>query len=253
MSMLNDQLLEAFITSFYGFGNYQAPYWFVGMEEGGKATYTDIVKQLEIWDKWGRKELIDVIEYAHEIGFTQWYGDRPRLQSTWRNLIRVFLIAEGKPTDNETMRQYQKNSWGTKGGDICLMELMPLPSPDATSWLYDKISKVPYLTSRKTYEKYVVGSRIAHIQDRIMRYQPKAIVCYGSKHDKYWKKIAGIESWKKSSEGVRYWKNNSTLFISTKHPTRSTNEHFHNIGKLIVKLKSDSLDNAAQSPTSGDD
>jgi hypothetical protein len=36
--MLNDQLLEAFMRGFYGFGNYQAQYWFVGMEEGGGNT-----------------------------------------------------------------------------------------------------------------------------------------------------------------------------------------------------------------------
>ena len=212
------------------------------MEEGGNATFEDIVKQLAIWDKWGRKELIDVIEYAHQISFTQWYGDRPRLQPTWRNLIRIFLIAEGKPADNETMRQYQKNTWGTKGGNTCLMELMPLPSPDATSWLYSEISKLPYLTTRETYEQYVVESRIAHLRDRIAEYQPKVVVCYGSKHDKHWKKIAGAESWEKSPEGVSFWENNSTIFIATKHPTRSTNAHFYNIGRLIVELKSGSPD-----------
>jgi hypothetical protein len=241
MSMLNDQLLEAFINGFYGFGNYQAPYWFIGMEEGGKATFKDIVKQLKIWDEWGRKELLDVVEYAHEISFTQRYSDNPRLQPTWRNLIRVFLTAEGRPADNETMRQYQKNVWGTKEGDTCLMELMPLPSPDTASWLYGEISTLPYLTNRETYLEYVVGSRIAHLQDKIMRYQPKAVVCYGASYDSYWKRIAGVDAWKISSEGVRYEANKSTLFIATKHPTRSTNEHFHNVGKLIAGLKSTSL------------
>jgi hypothetical protein len=93
--MLNDQLLEAFIRGFYGFGNYQARYWFVGMEEGGGNTQEAISKQLEIWDRWGRKELIDVAEYAREMGITRWYGDTAKLQPTWKHLIRIFLTAEG--------------------------------------------------------------------------------------------------------------------------------------------------------------
>jgi hypothetical protein len=235
--MLNDQLLEAFINGFYGFGNYQAPYWFVGMEEGGEATSEDIANQLKIWDEWGRKELIDVIEYAREMKITQWYGDCPRLQPTWRNLIRVFLTAEGQTADNETMRQHQKTSWGTKDGDTCLMELLPLPAPNIASWIYREISLLPYLTSRKVYREYFVGSRIAHLQDKIMRHKPKAIVFYGSGYDSYWKRIANVDAWGKSPEGVSYWANNSTLFIATKHPTRSTNAHFHNIGKLIEAAK----------------
>jgi hypothetical protein len=49
--MLNDQLLEAFMSGFYGFGNYQARYWFIGMEEGGGNKPDDIARQLDIWDK----------------------------------------------------------------------------------------------------------------------------------------------------------------------------------------------------------
>lgn len=237
LTMLNDQLLEAFMSGFYGFGNYHAPYWFIGMEEGGNAEEEDIAKQLDIWNKWGRNELLDVIKYAHEIGFTQWYGDRPILQRTWRNLIRVFLIAEGKPSDNETMRQYQKTIWGTEGGETCIVELLPLPSPDTNLWLYKDISTLPYLISRNTYREYIVGSRIAHLQNNIMRYQPQAVVCYGSGYDSYWKRIANVDAWKKSPEGVSYNVSNTTIFVATKHPTRSTNEHFHNIGKLIAGLK----------------
>jgi len=241
--MLNDQLLEAFITGFYGFGNYQARYWFIGMEEGGGNKLDDIARQLDIWDRHGRKELIDVAEYAREMNITRWYDDRPKLQPTWKHLIRIFLTAEGQPVDTDTMRQYQKNVWGTIDGNTCLLELLPLPAPNIGSWLYREISSLPYLANRKTYREYVVGSRIAHLQDRIRQYQPKAVVLYGSGYDSYWKAIAGIDSWEKSSEGVSYAVNNSTLFISSKHPVAhgTTNEYFYSIGNLIKELKSAQL------------
>ncbi len=238
--MLDDQLLETFMHGFYGYGNYQAPYWFIGMEEGGEATFEDIAKQLEIWDAWGRKELLDVAKFASAMDKKQMkrlYDDHPSLQKTWRNLIRVFLTAEGRPADNETMRQYQKKSWGTEGGETCVVELMPLPSPGINSWLYKDISRLPYLTSREIYLEHLVNSRIAHLQNKIMRFQPRAVVCYGSKYDNHWKRLTEVDDWKKSPEGINYSENNCTLFISTKHPTRSTNEHFLNIGKLIARSK----------------
>ena len=37
---LNDELLQHFMTTFYGSGNYSGDYWFVGMEEGEAMTWT---------------------------------------------------------------------------------------------------------------------------------------------------------------------------------------------------------------------
>jgi hypothetical protein len=241
--MLNDQLLESFINGFYGFGNYQAQYWFIGMEEGGGNTLDAISRQLDIWDRWGRKELIDVAEYAREMNITRWYGESPKLQPTWKHLIRIFLTAEGKSVDAETMRQYQKNLWGTKGGNTCLLELLPLPAPSISSWLYREISTLHYLASRKTYREYVTPLRIAHLQNRIRQYQPKAVVLYGSGYDAHWKRIAGIDSWEKSSEGVNFAVNNSTIFIFSKHPVAhgATNEYFYSIGKLIAEFRAAQL------------
>ncbi len=238
--MLDDQLLEVFINGFYGFGQYEARYWFIGMEEGGGNALEAIAKQVDIWDAYGRKELLDVAKYASEMDVTRWYGDRPKLQPTWKHLIRIVLTAEGQPVDAETMRQYQKNDFGTEAGDTCLLELLPLPAPNITSWLYGEISSLPFLKSRKKYREYIVGSRIAHLRDRITQYEPKVVVLYGSGYDNYWKSIAGIDSWESSAEGVSYRVSNSTIFISSKHPVShgATKEHFQNIGKLIAGLKS---------------
>jgi hypothetical protein len=144
--MLNDQLLESFMYGFYGFGSYQAPYWFVGMEEGGGNTLEVIVKQLDLWDKDGREELMDVAQYARDMNYTRWYGDNPKLQPTWKHLIRIVLTAEGQPFDKDAMRDYQKNVIGTKRGNTCLLELLPLPAPNVSSWLYKDISSLPYVS-----------------------------------------------------------------------------------------------------------
>lgn len=33
--MLQDDLLQSYMETFYGYGSYTGRYWFVGMEEGG--------------------------------------------------------------------------------------------------------------------------------------------------------------------------------------------------------------------------
>ena len=109
--MINDELLEALINGFYGYGNYQAPYWFVGMEESGGNSIEEIAQRIETWDKRGRKELEDVAEYSREIGINRYFDDHAKLQSTWNKLIRVVLTAEGLTLDTETVREFGvKNS-----------------------------------------------------------------------------------------------------------------------------------------------
>lgn len=234
--MFDDQLLEAYINGFYGYGNYQAPYWFVGMEEGGGNSHEEIVGRLEVWSKRGHEELEDLAQYHRELGMSRFFDAQAKLQSTWKQLIRVVLTANGQTYDVETIREYQRSRLGTKDGETCLLELLPLPSPNIASWLYGEHSDLPYLLNRETYGKHVTDSRIAHFQGRIIQHQPKAVVFYGIKYRVYWEKIAGIESWEKSSEGVDFASNGNTLLVVAKHPVAmgSTNEYFRGIGKLAV-------------------
>lgn len=236
MTMINDELLGAFINGFYGYGNYQAPYWFVGMEEGGGNSIEEIAKRIETWDKRGRKELEDVAEYSREIGINRYFDDRAKLQSTWNKLIRIVLTAEGQIFDTETVREYQRSKFGTEDGDTCLLELLPLPSPNIASWLYGENSKLAYLTNRETYRNHIVNSRIAHLQDIVTRYQPKAVIFYGAQYVDYWKRIAGIDAWERSPEGISFGVKNSIRFVASNHPvaTGIKNEYFHTIGKLIA-------------------
>jgi len=51
--MFNDEILEAFISGFYGCGNPGARLWFVGMEEGGGGSREQIARRLvsRTWSK----------------------------------------------------------------------------------------------------------------------------------------------------------------------------------------------------------
>lgn len=235
-AMLDDDVLTNFIQGFYGYGTYQARFWFVGMEEGGGNTLADISRRLGAWDIRGRKELEEVADYHRAIGVDNLFDNRPKLQPTWNKLIRIALTADGQTCDTESIRNYQKSRLGTMHGDTCLLELLPLPSPNTNTWLYHDNSSLPYLIDRNTYRAHITGVRIAHLQDRLSRHKPKAVVFYSLQYQAYWEQIADVYNWVKSPESIMHGSGNQTLFIVAKHPATKgvTNEYFHQIGRLIA-------------------
>jgi hypothetical protein len=236
--MLDNRTLADFIQRFYGYGNYRARYWFVGMEEGGGNTLEEISRRVEAWDERGRKELEDVADFHRAIGINHLFDNRPKLQPTWNKLIRIILSADGQPCNTDTIRTYQKNRLGTLDGDTCLLELLPLPSPNTSAWLYRENSTLPYLIDRAAYRAQVSDLRVAHLQDRLSHHHPEAVVFYGLHYQAYWEQIAGVQTWARSPEGIWYGSRDQTLVIVAMHPAAKgvSNEYFHEIGRLIGSL-----------------
>lgn len=235
---IDTRLLEDFMHGFYGYGNYQAGYWFIGMEEGGGNTFEEIARRLAIWERLGRNELEDVAEYHFQIGMPHFFRDPVKLQSTWNKLIRILLSAEGRPTDTEAVRQYQKNHLGRNGGESCLLELLPLPSPSTHNWLYDQLSGLPMLRSRQSYQNTMIPRRISQIRARIAQHRPQAVVFYGSGYLTHWQRIVPVALQEDPRWGFWTARCSGTVYAVTKHPvaTGVTNEYFHTVGKRIANL-----------------
>lgn len=230
----NDELLKERVDAFYGYGNYEGHYWFIGMEERGE-DFQDIEKRINIWSNRGKCEIDDVAEY--HIDMETWDA---RIQPTWNKLIRIVLSAKGTGNiDIEDVRQYQINELARKYKETCLLELLPLPSPSLKHWVYGEYSKLTFLSNRDIYENYCLEKRINHISQRIKEHQPKTVVFYGIGFESYWRriteKITDIE-FSPTSEGFLICQNSQTVFVIAKHPVARgvTSEYFHNIGRLIA-------------------
>lgn len=65
--------------SWFGYGRWDAKYWFVGMEPGG----TDEVASYESWRRLGAGELIDCRQHHLDCGFTHWHGDNNKGHSAY--------------------------------------------------------------------------------------------------------------------------------------------------------------------------
>jgi hypothetical protein len=121
---LNDEILEKFMKRFFGYGNWNADVWFVGMEEGGGKDIEEINCRLNSWNKRGQKHLEDVSEFHKDFDeeiWNQFSVDKSILQSTWSKLIRIFLTYKDRPSDTKDIRKYQTTQWGRISGETCII------------------------------------------------------------------------------------------------------------------------------------
>jgi hypothetical protein len=242
MEQIDDKLLEAYMATFYGYGNYAGRYWFVGMEEGGGNSKEEIVKRLTAWNHSNKAELQDLAGHHRGVGIDRYFGERPRIQRTWGGLIRLLLALQGDPARTEEVRAYQRDHLGSADGETCLLELLPLPSPSTRHWLYAELSTLPQLQTRERYMDYYAPIRAEHIKRRLAEHSPKYVVFYGVHgwYQHWWRKIAGVdfEVVQMNTGTVYVGFGEGTSFAIIKHPAAKglTNEYFHEAGRTISRV-----------------
>lgn len=241
----NDELLKKRVDTFYGYGNYQGKYWFIGMEEAG-GDFENLKNRINIWstrakDEIDKYEIDDLAEYHEAIGYPESFQEGAKLDvPVWRAIIRILLSAKGREDITlEDVRHYQIQELGRKSKETCLLELFPLPSPSLQDWIYSQHSQLYFLENRQTYESYCVEKRINHISHRIKEYQPRVVVFYGMAYEYSWrkitKKITDIE-FSITPEGFLICRNSPTIFVMAKFPRALPNEYFHKIGRAIAAI-----------------
>lgn len=239
---LSDSLIGNFITTFFGYGNLDSEYWYIGMEEGGGNHFREINQRMLTWDSMGSAVTVDLKEYHDAIGIDKFFTDRPKLQKTWSRLIRIHLRLNHMPCTTEDIRSYQKQFLGCAKGDNCLLELMPLPSPGINQWKYDRFSHLHYLRSRNDYWDHVLPMRIGRLRETIKRQNPKVVIFYGcsGKYLKAWSDIASLKFEKSSIKQLSICRSNQTLFAVCPHPvaTGLTNDYYDSIGDYLRELSS---------------
>jgi len=126
--MLDSPLLRAWIANFYGYGRWKAPYWFIGLEEGGVNGESEFVDRLRTWRDAGAHPLLDLRDFHVAIRKLRFFSGGIPLQPTWCPLMRVLFIAEGRDITTNALRFYQANQLGRFDGETTLLELSPLPA-----------------------------------------------------------------------------------------------------------------------------
>ena len=272
--MLNDEILEKYIQSFFGYGNLNSDYWFVSLEEGGNNSEEDIQKRLNIWKKRGSKQLEDCKSFHLEFGTEEhkkWFGFdnkkyiNPRLQSTWRNYIRLFFYAtknkkfieiQDETKQKEIMRRFQRDNFGSLNGDMAIMELRPLPARSTSKkhWIYNSVSKIDYLKDKDTYIRYIDNLRIKKLKEFVDKYNPKYVVFFSTSKEikPKWLKIIDTKINENLDLGFCFFetKRNGTNYFIIEHAVAKDflinsngdrkkglgNDYFNKVGQYISNI-----------------
>jgi hypothetical protein len=215
---LNPSEFAHMAEHFFGYGRWEAPYWFVGPEAGmGKDGKDSLAARSASWKHLGCASVVDCAAHHHGFGFTKWHQHHPPTQATWRQLIRLLLSYKGQPTDTETIREYQRDKWGTSTGETCFIELSALASPNM---------RTPQ--DRTTF----LSRRIERIRQEALKHRPKFVVMYGLGQCEEWERIAGARF---DSNGL--CRMEKTVAAIAPHPvTRGLgNEYWTKLGRLLRK------------------
>jgi hypothetical protein len=231
--MIDTARLNDFMHRFYGYGSWDAPLWFVGMEEGGGNTLEELECRLKSWD--GSDDLVDLKDFHSKLGGTDWFSDRPKIQSTWGKLIRVALACEGRTPDRESVRTYQRDELGRKNGSTALLELLPLPSPSTSHWIYGSL-ELATLKDRASYRDAMIPFRTDAIRRRLKQHQPRVVLFYGLDYREHWETIVEQPFQQEPEARFSTATNSTTRFILAPHPAAMRgvrNSDYESIGMWI--------------------
>lgn len=178
MAEIKDAQLNR-LKKFIGYGNLDAPVWFVGMEEkGSEKTFAARLKF---------KKTVD-LAYAHrKTHVSEHHTDMQKIQRTWRGMCVVMLVCDGKKPTRENIRKYQSEKLGRSKGKTLLTELFPIPKKKVTEWEYKKT--IPQFNDLDDYQNKTLPDRIKLLRRIFKRNSPQIVICYGRRFWKYFREI----------------------------------------------------------------
>jgi len=228
-------MIEAYCKQFFGYGRWDAPVWFVGLEEAGAGTQEELQTRLRAWDQCGRRELEDAPSFYPACGQHQWHGQNATLQHTWRRLIRVLLLARGEPVAADTLLDFQKHALGASFGQVCLTELFPLPAPNHLQWPYECHEDLPaWMRNREQFMQTILPGRASMLREKIALHHPRAVVFYFWKPRSLAEAVAGGEFKPVIPEKLLGLEHNGTAYFIIGHPAgKYPDGYFDGLGQYF--------------------
>jgi len=240
--MLNEIYLANYCAMFSGYGKWEAPVWFIGIEEAGGYNESTAAAHIGTWHERGRVSLDSVPEFRRASDIHQWHVNDAKPQPTWEQLIRLLLVAQGKPDSPAAILDYQRARLGVATGETCLLELFPLPSPSVRVWNYGKWTTLPWLQTRPAYEQKIAAQRIEAIRAKIELCKPPVVVFYGSSQLKHWRKIMGAGTYARPiADKLIAHERDGTAFFVIKQPGNfwhrtKRDDYFREIGHYFSTI-----------------
>lgn len=188
--------IQHWIEHFYGYGSWEAPFWFVAYEESGGDLPEEVADKLNYFHNTHKTAtsptLCDIRDFYKHISFRT-EGPRASRFSTfydhrfgtdavqhgfWENMIAFMSGYQNKTITNELL--YQQKQFASPSSQEALIQLYPLPAHNH-AWYYSwlELPDLPFLKSRLKYEQHVFENRISAILKKMQLFKPKVVLMYG--------------------------------------------------------------------------
>lgn len=192
--------LEKYTQEFYGYGNINSDFWFIGHEEGSKQnSIKELEERINTWLKLGETTLCDCRDFhlklkmRNETPFT-----KGSPQPTWDAYIQILNQSKNLNLNNtQDKKIFKLYKFARLNSNHALLELFPIPCSKIISWNYSELSnEIEYFSSKETYRNTVVKFRLEKIKNLINKKKPKIIIFNGIGLNKYptlvyWQEIIG--------------------------------------------------------------
>lgn len=203
--MIDKELIEGRLQKFWGYGNLDAPVWFVGMDE--RLDPLEGQEMLEKQFRYAEGNMIDGMLGANRSRANEWkhlanmgpFLPGAELQATWKYPIALYLYLRSRvrlSVDErvKVLREYQiKMLADADKKETATLELSPLPCPSTREedWLYGDYD-VKGLSSRKEYEKNYLHNRALRLRELIQGHTPKLVIFYSMGYLPHWEEVMGV-------------------------------------------------------------
>jgi hypothetical protein len=260
MTMIGDydELITASCDRFFGYGAVTAPVWFIGKQEGGGKNWDECRRRLDVWHKRGRRDIEDVVGYHRAFGEDCWFADPPKIQSTWRELIRLRLAMANEPISPDSIGHYQVHRLAGWNGENCLLELLPLASGDPNdSKIYEANSNLDWLKKRKALMTEYGRKRALRLRTMIDEHRPQVVILY-SLSDEFqplWRLISGFDFAETELPYTTYAARDRISYLIIPHPGRVSRLHlsaptfFREVGSFVMARLREASPNPPTGPT----
>lgn len=194
--LFQEQYLKYWIDHFYGYGSWQAPIWFIALEESGGELPEEVAERINYFSKNHLNEtagaLCDIRALYSHLTFRQdraepfstyyeyRFGQNAVLHGVWKNLIS---LAHGYRKESvQDVSAYQKHLFASSdSNNEALITLYPLPSPHNHAWYYGwlHMPHLDFLKNRALYQEKLYRQRMDTILSNIKKYKPELVLMYG--------------------------------------------------------------------------
>ena len=192
--ILEPELVQSRINTFWGYGSLDAPMWFVGMEEGleSDATLAHLAERFRVPNGKITTDMRRGMEKVY--GHARWFNEGALVQPTWKYPIALYLYLKlGRAPTKEEIRDHQAFVLGdSEAKETTTVELMPLPSNKAheRTWLYGGLG-IPGLSTRSEYLATYKPERVRKLRELFHTYQPKLAIFYSLMYLSDWAAVIG--------------------------------------------------------------